>query len=116
MNNIGLTKYEKKKGIILDATFKCIYEHGIKNLSLRSIAKEAKVNQSDLLYYFKNKENLLTEFIRTLFKKFMHNVEKGVNKLDSPEKKIEALLKRGVSFSSKQKNSLWYLLTAGHCV
>jgi AcrR family transcriptional regulator len=103
MNNIGLTKYEKKKVIILDATFKCIYEHGIKNLSLRSIAKEAKVNKSDLLYYFKNKENLLTEFMFFLFKRYISDITRRFKESDPPEKKLQALFKAGINFAAKQK-------------
>jgi AcrR family transcriptional regulator len=101
---IGSVKFEKKKRMILKATFNCIYERGIWDLSLRSIAKEAKVNLSDVFYYFKNKENLLTEFIQSLFKKIESDLTlKRLNKSDSPKKKFDLLFKEGVNFSSKQK-------------
>jgi AcrR family transcriptional regulator len=57
-----LAKYEIKKHKIINAAFKRIYEQGIEGTTMRSIAKEAKVNQALLHYYFKNKEHLLEEF------------------------------------------------------
>ena len=59
---------------------------------MRSIAKEAKVNQPTLHYYFKTKENLLTELIKALFDRFIYDITKTVKPSDQPEKKLNALL------------------------
>jgi len=98
-----LTKYDMKKNQILEATFKCIYEKGIAEVSTRSIAREARVNLSTLHYYFKSKENLLVEFIKTLFDRFIYDIERRYNEADSPDRKLEAVFEAGRDFSAKQR-------------
>ena len=98
-----LAKNEIKKIQILDATFKSIYEKGISGLTMRSIAKEAKINQALLHYYFKDKENLLSEFVRILFNRFIYDIEKRYNLSDPPQKKLEAFFEAGKYFVEKQK-------------
>jgi len=96
-------KNNAKKKEIIDATFKCIYEKGAEEISMRSIAREADINQSTLHYYFKNKENLLTEFIRALFDRFIYDIEKRYKDSDTPEKKLEAILEAGRTFGGRQR-------------
>ena len=98
-----LTKYEIKKDNILNATYKCIYELGVSGISMRSIAKEAGVNQPMLHYYFKNRENLLTESLRALFDRFTAHITKGYKASDPPEKKLDTLLKAGKEHIVKEK-------------
>jgi len=62
-----LAKYEIKKHKIINAAFKRIYEQGIEGTTMRSIAKEAKVNQALLHYHFGSKENLYLEVLHRLF-------------------------------------------------
>ena len=90
-----LTKYEIKKNAILDATYKCIFKQGIAGISMRSIAKEAKVNQPNLHYYFKSKENLLIEFIRAFFVRCVNDITKYLKPSDTPEKKLNAIFEAG---------------------
>jgi AcrR family transcriptional regulator len=98
-----LTKYEIKKDNILNATYKCIYELGVSGISMRSIAKEAGVNQPMLHYYFKNRENLLTESLRALFDRFTADITKGYKASDPPEKKLDALLEAGKDHIVKER-------------
>jgi len=98
-----LAKFEIKKHKILDAAFKQIYEQGIAGTTMRSIAKEAKVNQALLHYYFKDKENLLSEFIQVLFNRFIYDIEKRYKASDPPAKKLEAFFSAGKDFLEKQR-------------
>lgn len=98
-----LTKPDRKKSEILNATFRCIYEQGIAELSMRSIARAANMNQSTLHYYFQSKENLLIEFIKALFDFFIYDMEKRFQKSDPPEKKLEAIFESGEDFAGKQR-------------
>ncbi len=98
-----LAKYETKKHKILNAAFKQIYEQGIAGTTMRSIAKEAKVNQALLHYYFKDKENLLAEFIQVLFNRFIYDIEKRYKESDPPGKKLEAFFAAGKDFVEKQR-------------
>ena len=98
-----LTKHDNKKNEILNATLRCLYEKGAEEISMRTIAKEAKVNQSTLHYYFQNKENLLVNFIAFLFDKFIYDIEKQYRHSDPPEKKLDAIFSAGRNFVGKQK-------------
>ncbi len=99
-----VSNQEERKNHILSATFRCISRRGIDGISLRQIAEEAKINPALLHYYFKDKENLLSEFIQYLFLRFIVDVEKRLNPADPPQKKLEALFAAGKNFVEKQKN------------
>jgi AcrR family transcriptional regulator len=98
-----LAKYEIKKHKIINAAFKRIYEQGIEGTTMRSIAKEAKVNQALLHYYFKNKEHLLEEFLVTLFNRFIYDIEKRYKDSDPHQNKLEAYFAAGKDFLEKQR-------------
>lgn len=49
---------------ILMAFQKCIEEKPLTNITLRDIAQKAGMPHSKLLYYFKNKEDLVTSYVR----------------------------------------------------
>jgi AcrR family transcriptional regulator len=100
-----MTNAEKKKSNILEATFSCIYEQGIAGMTMRSIAKKAKLFQPALYYYFKNKNILLTEFIRIMFDRMIYDVEKRYKDSDPPEQKLECIFEAGKDFFQKQKES-----------
>jgi len=113
----NLAKYEIKKHEIIDAVFKCIYEQGIEGVTMRSIAKEAKVNQALLHYYFESKENLLAEFIRMLFKRFIYDIEKRYKAIDPPKKKLNYFFKAGKDFVEKDKELFVVLIDAwAYCI
>jgi len=98
-----LTKHDKKRSQILNATFQAIYEEGVADISMRSIARMAKTNQSTLHYYFQSKENLLNEFIKALFDRFMYEIERRYEASDPPEKKLEAIFEAGKDFAGKHR-------------
>jgi AcrR family transcriptional regulator len=98
-----LAKYEIKKHQIINAAFKRIYEQGIEGTTMRSIAKEAKVNQALLHYYFKNKEHLLEEFLQTLFNRFIYDIEKRYKASDPHPNKLEGYFAAGKDFVEKQR-------------
>ncbi|BCG59795.1 TetR/AcrR family transcriptional regulator [Paenibacillus sp. URB8-2] len=55
---------------ILDATVDLIREEGVEGVTLRRISAKAKVNLALVNYYYRSKDNLLGEAIRTLISKF----------------------------------------------
>jgi AcrR family transcriptional regulator len=99
----NLTKHEIKKNIILNATYKCVSRQGIAEISMRSIAKEAKINQSNLHYYFKSRENLLIEFIKALFERFKYDITKTLKPSDPPAKKLDSLLQAAMNHLMVEK-------------
>jgi AcrR family transcriptional regulator len=98
-----LTKYEIKKNTILNATYKCIFRQGIAGISMRSIAKEAKVTQPVLHYYFKSKENLLIEFIRAFFARCVNDITESLKPSDPPEKKLNAIIQAAKDYVMKEE-------------
>ena len=98
-----LMKHELKKNLILDATFKCIYEQGINGISMRSIAQEAKVNQALIHYYFVNKDDLLLELLQALLKRFVYDLKRSYRPSDPPEKKIENIMQVSEDYAAEQR-------------
>ncbi|MDF2986556.1 MAG: transcriptional regulator [Eubacterium sp.] len=77
---------------ILNAAFKCISERGYANVSLRDIADEAGVVLSQLNYYFKNKEGLFKEIVKTLARQYLHEIEENIKKGKCEKERISCLI------------------------
>lgn len=84
-------KLNQSKKILL-AAFKCISSKGYANVSLRDIADEAGVVLSQLNYYYKNKEGLLTEVIKMMVQKYLLEIEECLKKGETPKEKISSLI------------------------
>lgn len=78
---------------ILKAAFKCISSKGYANVSLRDIAEEAGVALSQLNYYYKNKEGLFTEVVKTLTHQYLNEIEDILKRCDLESEKISCLIK-----------------------
>ncbi len=78
---------------ILEAAFNCISTKGYANVSLRDIADEAGVVLSQLNYYFKNKEGLFTEVIKTAIQKYLLEIENNLQKGATIKEKMSFLIK-----------------------
>jgi TetR/AcrR family transcriptional regulator, regulator of cefoperazone and chloramphenicol sensitivity len=61
MESVDVTPRDK----IVYATIDCIEKFGISSLTIRSIAKEAGVNSAAINYYFRSKDLLIAEAVRT---------------------------------------------------
>ena len=61
---------------IFTATNDLMATVGLPNLSIHKIAKEAKISPGTIYLYFKNKEELLEQFARYIFKSFEETLEK----------------------------------------
>ena len=101
---IDFANQELKRETIFIAAFKVILKAGIPGLTVQSVAKEAGVSTTLIHYYFKDKETLLVEFIRSLFRKFLGYVEKRYNVSDPPEIKIKAFWGAGKDFVENQQD------------
>lgn len=77
---------------ILNAAFKCISTKGYANVSLRDIADEAGVVLSQLNYYYKNKEGLFTQIIKTLSQKYINEFEENLKKGKSKIERLSSLI------------------------
>ena len=84
------TKSQSEK--ILRAAFKCLSEKGYAQVSLRDIADEADVVLSQLHYYYKNKEGLFTEVIKSLAKQYLSEFEAQLQIGSSGVEKVSDLI------------------------
>lgn len=73
---------EEKKIRILEALNQCLQEKPFDKTSIKDIARKAGVNHGLLHYYFKNKEDILTQYIeyvidhyKTLFSEWLTDIE-----------------------------------------
>jgi AcrR family transcriptional regulator len=76
---------------ILLTAFECISSKGYVNVSMRDIADEAGVALSQLNYYYKNKEGLLTEVIKMMMHKYLLEVEEHLKNGGTAREKISSL-------------------------
>ena len=68
---------------IFSATDNLMAEEGLPNLSMHKIAKAAKISPGTIYIYFKNKEELLTQFARHIFLSFQRAMEKDHDETQS---------------------------------
>jgi AcrR family transcriptional regulator len=90
MKNEIVSRTQSEK--ILVTAFECISAKGYANVSMRDIANEAGVALSQLNYYYKNKEGLLTEVIRMMMNKYLLEIEKHLSKGTTAREKISSLI------------------------
>ncbi len=77
---------------IINAAFKCISERGYANVSQRDIADEAGVVLSQLNYYYKNKEGLFAEVIKTLARHYLNEIEDNLKKGKTEKERMFILI------------------------
>ncbi|HSV83494.1 MAG TPA: HTH-type transcriptional regulator RutR [Ramlibacter sp.] len=65
-NDRRLRQIEQKRGTILAAALECFSRHGLHGTSVDQVALRADVSKSNLLYYFKTKEDLYVAVLSEL--------------------------------------------------
>ena len=62
---------------IFDATDRLMAKEGLHHLSMHKLAKEAGIAAGTIYLYFKSKDELLAQFTRRVFNKFVMAIEEG---------------------------------------
>lgn len=78
---------------ILQTAFECLSTRGYANVSMRDIADEAGVALSQLNYYYRNKGGLVTEVIKMMMHRYMHEVEEKLKSTKNAKERITSLVK-----------------------
>lgn len=104
-------KVKKGKQKIIDAALNLMLQKGIKETSVRDIAKEAGISIGTFSYHYPNKEELFFDIFEMTMKKQDELLEKGFASNTLEEKKIalEELLKQVTSNECFMKLN-YYLL------
>ncbi len=80
------------KDRILKAAIEEFVEYGFYGARTQNIANRAKVNKAMLHYYFRNKENIYEETLKTLFFRLMQRLNSISDEPVDPEKKMSQIL------------------------
>ena len=68
---------------IFDATDRLMAKEGLHHLSMHKLAKEAGIAAGTIYLYFKSKDELLAQFARRVFNKFVTAIEEGFDESQS---------------------------------
>lgn len=68
---------------IFDATDRLMAKEGLHHLSMHKLAKEAGIAAGTIYLYFKSKDELLAQFARRVFNKFVAAIEDGFDETQS---------------------------------
>jgi len=103
------TSNSKKRENILKATEELILQYGTEKITIRDIAREAKVSQVTIYNHFTGKENLIGETIHHLIDELINDYKSIVHGPGDFKEKLSSVfhLRKKVN-----QNNLWYSLTA----
>ncbi len=73
---------------ILSATFELLSKRGYANVSMRDIAKKSGVAVSQITYYYKTKENLLSEVTKKAVYEYLNELKQKLKEVDSPNERM----------------------------
>ena len=73
---------------ILSATFELLSKRGYANVSMRDIAKKSGIVVSQITYYYKTKENLLSEVIKKAVYEYLNELKQKLKEIDSPNERM----------------------------
>ena len=66
---------------ILSATFELLSKRGYANVSMRDIAKKSGIVVSQITYYYKTKENLLSEVIKKAVYEYLNELKQKLKEI-----------------------------------
>ena len=76
---------EQRRAQIIEAFYHCVTRYGLKDSSLRLVAKEAGVQLSILHHYFENRDEMIEELAWSIVEKAIENIEQQIMKYKDPE-------------------------------
>ena len=102
---------EQRKRQIIEATITCIDRNGLSQLTLDKVAAESGITKGNLVFHFRNRENLLEQTLQHLNEEYLESWQSAFAAAgDDPLRQLLALI--DVRFSpticSRKKISIWY--------
>lgn len=108
MNGFERLKKQKRAAILLAAE-KLFLQHGIKKVSIKTIAAAAGVSQVTIYNHYHGKNELVEIVVENIINKLITQYQEVVNSPNSFMIKLELILKLRIEAIS---NGSWYLLSA----
>ncbi|KAF1305156.1 TetR/AcrR family transcriptional regulator [Candidatus Enterococcus willemsii] len=112
MNGFEKRTYDKKQQILRSAFDLMNTEHGVKNMKLDILAKEANVGKTTLFKYFGSKEGIIHEVFKQYINQLIMEAEQIIQQQLSFEETLLALSKNKISFIEKIHHQFYLDLMA----
>lgn len=95
---------------IILATVACIAQNGIAATSTHAIAKQAKLNQGNIHYYFRSKDALLKRVLELLYENSSQNIDALGDRSISPAKRLEMIIDLGFDLITRRRDEFITLI------
>ena len=92
------------------ATVACIASRGIAATSTHEIAKQAKLNQGNIHYYFRSKDALMRRVLELLYENSSHNIKALQDKRVSPTIRLEMIIDLGFDLITRRRDEFVTLI------
>lgn len=95
---------------IILATVACIAHNGIASTSTHNIARQAKLNQGNIHYYFRSKDALLKRVLELLYENSSQNIDSLGDRSISPAKRLEMIIDLGFDLITRRRDEFITLI------
>jgi AcrR family transcriptional regulator len=95
---------------IVLATMDCISSRGIAATSTHEIAKQAKLNQGSIHYYFRSKDALMRRVLELLYENSSHNIKSLQDQRVSPSVRLEMIIDLGFDLITRRRDEFVTLI------
>jgi AcrR family transcriptional regulator len=95
---------------IVLATIACIANRGIAGTSTHEIAKQAKLNQGNIHYYFRSKDALMRRVLELLYENSSHNISALQDKRLPPSARLEMVIDLGFDLITRRRDEFVTLI------
>lgn len=95
---------------IVLATVACIASRGVAATSTHEIAKQAKLNQGNIHYYFRSKDALMRRVLELLYENSFHNIKALHDKHVSPRVRLEMIIDLGFDLITRRRDEFVTLI------
>lgn len=89
----GMDKTELRKDQIRTAALRCFSKYGYNKTTMDDIANAIGMKKASLYYYYKNKENIISDTMETEVHAFLKMAKEKISKLKIASKKLFSLVK-----------------------
>lgn len=95
---------------IILATVACIASRGIAATSTHQIAKQAKLSQGNIHYYFRTKEALMRRVLESVYENSSRNIDALEDKRISPSSRLEMIIDLGFDLITRRRDEFITLI------
>lgn len=95
---------------IILATVACIASRGIAATSTHEIAKQAKLNQGNIHYYFRSKEALMRRVLESVYENSSRNIDALEDRRISPSTRLEMIIDLGFDLITRRRDEFITLI------